>query len=244
VGSGEIISGRVLDAAGNPVNGAEITATRTGGESFSATSNSQGIYALAKIPAASTYTITASKDGKVFFPQTVSIGTSQDGNIGIGNLWAIDFVENFPGITLNQALDNNSLAFTTEGSASWSGQTALSFSGGSSAQSGALGGSQYAWLQTTVVGPGTLSFHWKVSSEADFDFLEVYVDGVLQPGSISGEVAWQPRSISIPAGSHIIKWSYSKDEFLGMGSDCGWVDKVSFGKASIIPVLKLLLLND
>jgi len=244
VGSGEIISGRVLDAAGNPVNGAEITATRTGGESFSATSNSQGIYALAKIPAASTYTITASKDGKVFFPQTVSIGTSQDGNIGIGNLWAIDFVENFPGITLNQALDNNSLAFTTEGSASWSGQTALSFSGGSSAQSGALGGSQYAWLQTTVVGPGTLSFHWKVSSEADFDFLEVYVDDVLQPGSISGEVAWQPRSISIPAGSHIIKWSYSKDEFLGMGSDCGWVDKVSFGKASIIPVLKLLLLND
>ena len=31
-GSGEIISGRVLDAAGNPVDGATITATRTGGD--------------------------------------------------------------------------------------------------------------------------------------------------------------------------------------------------------------------
>ena len=114
-GSGEIISGRVLDAAGNPVNGATITATRTGGGSYSATSNSQGIYALAKIPAASTYTITATKPDYVFFPQTVSTGTSVNGNTAIGNLWGIDFVQDSPGITLNQALDNNYLAFTTGG---------------------------------------------------------------------------------------------------------------------------------
>ena len=121
----------------------------------------------------------------------------------------------------------------------------MSFYGGSSAQSGVLGGSQSAWLQTTVVGPGTLSFNWKVSSEARLsDFLEVFVDDVLQPGSISGEVDWQPRNISIPAGSHIIKWVYSKDAYVGLGSDCGWVDKVSFGKVSIVPALKLLLLDD
>ena len=231
-GSGEIISGRVLDAAGNPVSGATINATRTGGGIYSANSNSQGIYALAKIPAASTYTITASKAGYDFFPQTVTTGTSLNGNTAIGNLWGIDFVQDSPGITLNQALDNNYLAFTTGGSASWSGQTAVSFYGGSSAQSGALGGSQSAWLQTTVVGPGTLSFHWKVSSEVDFDFLEVSVDDVSQPETISGEVDWQQKNISIPTGSHIIKWIYSKDAFAGTGSDCGWVDKVSLEKSS------------
>ena len=163
-----------------------------------------------------------------------------------GNLWGIDFVHNSPGITLSQALDNIHLAFTTGGSASWSGQTAVSFYGGSSAQSGVLSDNQSAWLQTTVVGPGTLSFHWKVSSEADYDFLEVFVDDVLQPGSISGEVDWQQRSISIPAGSHIITWIYSKDVYDSLGSDCGWVDKVSFPaqKVSMVPVLKLLLLDD
>lgn len=243
-GSGEIISGRVLDAAGNPVDGAAITASRTQGEIHSATSDSQGIYALAKIPAASTYTITASKPGYDFFPQTVSTGTSVDGNIATGNLWGIDFVQDFPGITLNQALDNDYLAFTTGGGASWSGQTAVSFYGGSSAQSGVLGGSQSAWLKTTVVGPGTLSFNWKVSSEADYDFLEVFVDDVPQPGAISGEVDWQPKNIFIPAGSHIITWSYSKDAYVGAGSDCGWVDKVRFGKVSLMPVLKVLLLDD
>ena len=107
-----------------------------------------------------------------------------------------------------------------------------------------MGGNQSAWLQTTVVGPGTLSFNWKVSSEADLDFLEVFVDDVLPSGSISGEVDWQQNNISLPAGSHTIKWIYSKDAFVGMGSDCGWVDKVSFRKSSMIPVLKLLLLDD
>ena len=77
-----------------------------------------------------------------------------------------------------------------------------------------------------------------------YDFLEVFVDDVLQPGTISGEVDWQQKNISIPAGSHIIKWIYSKDAYVGMGSDCGWVDKVSFGKASMIPVLQLLLLDN
>lgn len=242
-GSGEIISGRVLDAAGNPVDGAAITAT-TGSTSYNATSDSQGIYALAKIPAATTYTITASKAGYVFFPQTVSTGTSVDGNIATGNLWGIDFVQDFPGITLNQALDNDYLAFTTGGDAPWSGQTAVSFYGGSSGQTGVLGGSQSAWLQTTVVGPGTLSFSWKVSSEAIYDVLEVFVDEDLQPGAISGEVDWQQKNIAIPAGSHQITWSYTKDAYVGMGSDCGWVDKVSFGKGSLAPVLKLLLLDD
>jgi hypothetical protein len=99
-GSGEIISGRVLDDWGEPVPGATITAT---GTASPAISDSRGIYALAKIPSASTYTITAIKDGYVFFPQTVGTGTSVDGNIGTGNLWGIDFVHNSPGISLNQA---------------------------------------------------------------------------------------------------------------------------------------------
>ena len=250
-GSGEIISGRVLDASGNPVSDATITATRTGGDPIIATSNSHGIYALAKIPAASTYTITVSYLDYVFFPQTVSTGTSVNGNTAIGNLWGIDFVQNSPGLSLNQALDNDYLAFTTGGDRSWAGQTAVSFYGGSSAQSGAMGGGQSAWLQTTVVGPGILSFHWKVSSEPPNDLtktigdlLEVFVDNALPPETISGEVDWQQHNIFIPASSHTITWNYIKDPYAGIGSDCGWVDKVSFRKPSMMPVLKLLLLND
>jgi hypothetical protein len=80
------------------------------------------------------------------------------------------------------------LVFTLGGNGNRFPETATYFYGGSAAQSGAIANSQSAWLQTTVVGPGTLSFYWKVSSEAGYDFLEFYIDGVLQSGRISGSV--------------------------------------------------------
>ena len=50
-----------------------------------------------------------------------------------------------------------------------------------------------------------------------------YLDGVLQPGRISGEVAWQQQTYSIPTGTHTLLWRYSKDvaDSAGPGPDCG-----------------------
>jgi hypothetical protein len=146
------------------------------------------------------------------------------------------------GPTLNQALDNARLNFSVGGNGNWFPETATYFYGGSAAQSGTLENNQSSWLQTTVVGPGTLSFYWKVSSEAYYDYLEFYIDGVLQPGHISGNVDWQQKTFSIAKGSHTLKWVYVKDDLYSGGSDCGWVDKVvytSLGK--IAPILPLLM---
>ena len=76
------------------------------------------------------------------------------------------------------------------------------------------------------------------------DFLELLVDNVLQTESnspISGEVDWQRQTVVIPAGSHSVKWLYSKDGSLSRGSDCGWVDKVVYARKGVTPVLLLLL---
>jgi hypothetical protein len=61
--------------------------------------------------------------------------------------------------------------------------------GGSAVPSGDIGGNQATLLQTTVTGPGTLSFWWKVSSEAGNDFLDLFVDSE-NPAQISGEIDW------------------------------------------------------
>jgi hypothetical protein len=149
------------------------------------------------------------------------------------------------GPTLNQALDNPNLSFTLGGNANWFPETTTYYYGGSAAQSGAIGNNQSSWLQTTVVGPGTLSFYWKVSSELNYDFLEFYIDGVRQPGPISGTVDWQQKIFPITRGSHTLKWVYVKDDLVIAGSDCGWVDKVVYtgprpiGKTT--PLLPLLL---
>jgi hypothetical protein len=136
--------------------------------------------------------------------------------------------------TLATALDNPSLVWTTGGSALWSGQTSTTHDGVDAAQSGTIGDTQESWLQTTVTGPGTLSFWWKVSSEADYDWLRFHLDGVLQD-QISGEINWLQRVYNIPEGSHVLRWRYVKDPSTPSGQDRSWLDQVTFTAASGAP---------
>jgi hypothetical protein len=82
-------------------------------------------------------------------------------------------------------------------------------------------------MQTTVTGPGTLRFYWRVSSEPNYDFLEFYIDDSRQ-NLIGGSAGsdWQQLSYAIPSGSHTLIWRYVKDSSINIGSDCGWVDWV------------------
>jgi len=89
-GSGEIISGRVLDAFGNPLSGATVTATRTNGSTYRTTTNTQGIYALAKVPSSSTYTLTAVKPHYRSNSRVVTTGFSKNQS-NPGKFWEPDF---------------------------------------------------------------------------------------------------------------------------------------------------------
>lgn len=124
---------------------------------------------------------------------------------------------------LSEALDTTS-SFTTGGNVDWFAQAKTSYYGGDAAQSGDISHSQDSWMQTTLDGPGVARFYWKVSSEANYDFLEFYINGIRQH-QISGSVDWQQKTYDIPAGSHTLKWRYAKDESVNFAGDCGWVDK-------------------
>jgi hypothetical protein len=89
-GAGEIISGRVLDQIGRPVVGAAITATRTGGGTYTTVTDTNGIYALARIPANSYYSITATRTNYTSANGGFSTGTSSDWSATSGNYWGAD----------------------------------------------------------------------------------------------------------------------------------------------------------
>jgi len=129
-------------------------------------------------------------------------------------------------LTLGEAVNAPSLTWTTGGTAAWFPETTFSHDGVAAAQSGVIGNSQQSWMQTTVEGPGTATFWWCVSSESGYDYLNFLLDGTLQV-RISGEVAWQQKSLYIPAGSHELRWTYSKDGSYIAGSDCGRLDQVA-----------------
>ncbi len=77
-------------------------------------------------------------------------------------------------------------------------------------------------------GVTNVSFWWKVSSEAGFDFLEFYTNGVLAR-AISGEVDWEPQFFNLSATTNVLTWLYRKDDSYTAGSNCGWLDQVAFG---------------
>ncbi len=133
--------------------------------------------------------------------------------------------------TLADALDNPDLQWTTGTDATWSSQTAVTHDGVDAARSGAITDSQTSTLNTTVTGPATVSFWWKVDSETNFDFLRVAVDGVAPFTGISGNVDWQQKTIALTAGAHTITWTYSKDGSMSLGQDTAWVDQVTVGPA-------------
>ena len=245
-GSGEIISGRVTDAAGKAISGATVTAS--GG--YTATTNANGIYALAKVPSNTTFTLNVSKTGYFFYPQTVTTGksissTSAASSYICGNLWGVDFVSDS---TLGQALDNTQLVFATSGAANWYKESSYWYYGGSAAQSGAIDYGQSSTLQTTVTGPGVLTFYWACSSTPSYNRLTLTLDST-SIDMISGEVGWTQKTVNIPAGLHTVTWTYSKtiNPFGTLGSDCGWVDKVVYtqqgGIKFLDSVYQLLLLQ-
>ncbi|MGD0350484.1 MAG: leucine-rich repeat protein [Verrucomicrobiota bacterium] len=107
-GTGEIISGHITDSNGAPIAEVVVTALRSGGGTYTATSNTNGIYALTSVPSSSQYAVNAGKAGYAFTEQIVTTGRSADHSSTAGNQWAVDFTP----VPLNYSYTTNNGAVT------------------------------------------------------------------------------------------------------------------------------------
>ena len=165
-----------------------------------------------------------SGNGTVGYSVAANQGSSsRSGAISIGDK-TFTITQNGGQMSIATAVDNSSFNWTTGGDANWYPQTISFYYDNAAVQSGAIDNNKQTYLQTTVTGPGTVSFYWKVSSEVNFDFLKFYIDGSLK-NSISGEVNWQKQTYPVSSGSHTLKWQYIKDAASRVASDAGWLDK-------------------
>ena len=128
--------------------------------------------------------------------------------------------------------------FTThgDGGAGWESEVDSGAPNGEAMISGAIGDGQTSVLETTVMGPGTLTFSWRTSCEEDpdgtfeWDHVEFAVDGVVLL-KLDGEKNWKAESVRIEGdGEHTVTWTYKKDDVDGAGEDAAWV--AGYGWAS------------
>lgn len=134
---------------------------------------------------------------------------------------------NFVTFALAEALDTTNLTWTTGGDAPWTPQKTITWDGVDAAVSGPITDLGDTWLQTTVIGPGTLTFHWRCDSETGYDYLDFLVDGEVWSW-LTGDTGWNTASFVLGAGQHTLCWDYWKDESTSAGMDAGWVDHVTW----------------
>lgn len=145
-------------------------------------------------------------------------------------------------ISIGEALDAPDLLWTVGGDVPWTGQAEESFDGVDAARPVFIDNLEEAILETTVTGPGELSFYWRSSSEdcgPDCgDFLRFLVNGQ-EFAKLHGESAWEQVIVELPAGMQTLRWMFTKDPFAEDFQDTGFVDQVVFddgtGPTSLFP---------
>ncbi|MCB1202809.1 MAG: SUMF1/EgtB/PvdO family nonheme iron enzyme [Verrucomicrobiae bacterium] len=127
--------------------------------------------------------------------------------------------------SLDAALDHPDLQWDSGGDHPWIAQTGTTFDGIDAAQSGDLEPNQTGWLETRVEGPGNLQFRWKITGDEVLDTIRFTVDGTLTFDR-SGSGDWETRDLEIPAGEHMLRWSFSKEALTGEAK--AWLDTVEY----------------
>ena len=115
------------------------------------------------------------------------------------------------------------------GDAEWIIDNSIYYEGSFSASSGDINDDQSSLinLEICVLNEGEISFVKKVSSEGSYDYLKFYIDGT-EKGAWDGEQDWSIVTFPISEGVHTLTWSFEKDYSVSNGSDCGWIDFITF----------------
>ncbi|EEF61684.1 immunoglobulin domain-containing protein [Pedosphaera parvula] len=136
---------------------------------------------------------------------------------------------------LPSSLNAVELIWTTSTNKPWFAESITSHDGVEAAQSSPLSYTgEQSLLQTTVTGPGTLSFWCMLNSYWGQERLGFSIDGLQQfylPTRTSG---WQHKTIYIPEGNHVLEWSFYTPGATYL-SDSAWVDQVTYSPGPTPP---------
>jgi hypothetical protein len=153
-------------------------------------------------------------------------------------------------VDIAEALNTTNLIWTTGGDVPWFVQAnpaqgdlaGLGYSathdGFASMQSGNYSPGQQSILQTTVVGPVTLTFWWQAVSLSNPDSLVFSVNGIVQ-SSISGISPWQIQTNYIGSGTNVLQWAYNETDSQTSARAAGWVDQVAVALGGKPPFITL-----
>ena len=125
--------------------------------------------------------------------------------------------------------DFSNMAWLNSSSIPWTISTSNPYEGSYCAKSGSIShySSTTLKITDTATVADTLSFYYKVSSEQNYDKLIFKIDGQTKD-EWSGVIGWTRAAYPVSVGPHTYTWTYSKDYYGTYGSDCAFIDAITF----------------
>ena len=145
-----------------------------------------------------------------------------------------DIVMTFEALEMGNAVEQPSLAWTTDGPLTWIPVINGAHDGMDAAMAAAGGSGNYAegTLSTVVEGGGDLSFWWKLDVASGSAGIDLLVDGEYSEEVwLVGATAWTQATVSLGKGNHTVEWSFWSDG----GIATAWLDEASF-TPDVIPL--------
>ena len=152
----------------------------------------------------------------------------------------------------------NTYSWQNSSSVPWTIDSTGAYEGQYCAKSGAIGDNSNTDLVITinVLDNGNISFYKKVSCENTgssmwsstinyYDYLAFYIDSEMKGQWAGTSDNWSLQTYPVTAGTHTLKWSYVKDVNRTGGSDCAWIDNISFPKlGTVIACVVVIAISD
>ncbi len=125
-------------------------------------------------------------------------------------------------------LDAESFTWVTSGTYPWQRVTDNSYDSVDSVRSCEMSGSTTSWMKTTVTGPGNLSFKFRIRTYGGTFKVLCDETALLERSSVIGYGSWESSSsLSIPTGTHDIKFQYTHpSQGFASGGNGVWIDNL------------------
>jgi hypothetical protein len=138
-----------------------------------------------------------------------------------------------PATLFGNAIGQPEWIFQSGGDAPWTVQPIERRDGHEALQVGLVPDGGNSWLQTIREGPLQLDFYWKVDFGDPTAALVVTVDGV-EYGRIQGGNGWKRESVRLATGSHLVRWTQSRENGGDALDALAWIDGL---RASEVPMV-------
>ncbi|MDD4254556.1 MAG: PKD domain-containing protein [Methanofollis sp.] len=177
------------------------------------------------------------------YPVTLTVtniaGKDADGTAVLGTDTVTKTVKVIKLISLGEAVEAPELTWTTGGDLDWFTDLYCALTGGSSARTGAIPSKDNAtWIETTVTGPGVLTFNWNInSSSSTYCGLLVFSADGTRVSQIKGTQEgkyWPGGYYEVPPGEHALRWTYT-NAYYHSSHHCGHLDNVTYTSGAIRP---------